>query len=111
MDVSPHRQLQVSTSIYSWHVGSGIEYLVKWKGLGYDECTWESLRDLLPKFKPEVDKFESQQPIANELIERQKSHSQVNQAAMGPATVSRGPCSMAFTLMHTSWQESDQNTQ
>lgn len=69
------------TVIQSWHVGSGMQYLVKWKGLGYDECTWESLHDLLPKFNPEVARFESQQPIANELIERQKSHSQVHKVA------------------------------
>ena len=63
----------------SWHVGPGMQYLVKWRGLGYDECTWEAPSDLLPKFKPEIAKFKSQQPIANELVEKQKSRSQVHE--------------------------------
>lgn len=84
--------------IQSWHVGSGMQYLVKWKGLGYDECTWESLHDLMPKFKPEVARFESQQPIANELIERQKSHYQVYKVAAGAATMPRCQCSVVVAL-------------
>lgn len=63
--------------MHSAYAGSGTQYLVKWKGLGYDDCTWESSHDLLPRFKPEIAKFQSQHPIANELLERQKSHSQV----------------------------------
>ena len=55
-----------------------MQYLVKWRGLGYDECTWEALPVLLPKFKPEIAKFNSQRPIANELVEKQKSRSQVH---------------------------------
>ena len=67
-----------------------MQYLVKWRGLGYDECTWESLGDLLPQFKPELSRFESQQPIANELIERQKSRTQVYEVALagGPEALS-----------------------
>lgn len=58
-----------------------MQYLVKWRGLGYDECTWEALSDLLPKFKSEIAKFKNQQPIALELIEQQKLRSQVHEAA------------------------------
>lgn len=65
---------------HSWHAGSGMQYLVKWRGLGYDECTWEALSDLLPKFKSEIAKYKSQQPIALELVEQQKFRPQVHAA-------------------------------
>ena len=58
-----------------------MQCLVKWRGLGYEECTWEALSDLLPKFNEQIARFKSQQPIANELVEKQKSRAQVHQAA------------------------------
>ena len=54
-----------------------VQYLVKWKGLGYDESTWESPADLLPKFTAELARFQDQHPIANELDHRKRSHAQV----------------------------------
>ena len=60
-----------------------MQYLVKWRGLGYDECTWEAPSDLLPKFNEQIAKFKSQQPIASELDEKQKSRAQVHQAVKG----------------------------
>lgn len=87
------------TLMCSWHLGSGVQYLVKWRGLGYDECTWESPHDLVPKFKPEVAKYESQHPIANELIERHKSRFQVHDVAWGAVTSSfRHQCSIGLAL-------------
>ncbi len=42
----------------------GKEYLVKWKGLGYEHCTWESISDLELKFGQELAAFrDRQQPI------------------------------------------------
>lgn len=55
-----------------------MQYLVKWRGLGYDECSWEAQSDLLPKFNSEIATFKEQRPIANELVERQKSRAQVH---------------------------------
>ena len=60
----------------------GKQYLVKWKGLGYEDCSWESSADLLPKFHTEIQRFQDQHPIADELAERRKSHSQVRQAVL-----------------------------
>jgi hypothetical protein len=54
-----------------------VQYLVKWKGLGYDESTWESPADLLPKFTAELARFQDQHPIANELDHRKRSRAQV----------------------------------
>jgi len=59
-----------------------VQYLVKWKGLGYDECTWESPADLLPKFEAELARFHELHPIANELAQRKKSHPQVSYNSM-----------------------------
>lgn len=58
------------------HAGK-VQYLVKWKGLGYDESTWETPADLLPKFTAELARFQDQHPVANELDHRKKSHAQV----------------------------------
>lgn len=38
--------------------GDIIEYLVKWKELGYDESTWEVEEDVVP-FQAEVEKFKA----------------------------------------------------
>ena len=57
--------------------GLGVLYYVKWKGLGYDECSWEAPADLLPKFSAEIARYHNQHPIANELAQRKTSHSQV----------------------------------
>ena len=57
--------------------GLGVQFFVKWKGLGYEECTWEASADLQPKFDAEIARFHSQHPIANELAQRKASHSQV----------------------------------
>ncbi len=54
-----------------------VQYLVKWKGLGYDESTWESPADLLPKFTAELARFQDQHPVTNELDHRKRSHAQV----------------------------------
>ena len=79
-DCQNRQQPLKSSDIHSWRVCSGMQCLVKWRGLGYDECTWEAQSDLLPKFKSEIVKYKSQRPIALELIEQQKSHSQVHEA-------------------------------
>ncbi|KAL0051035.1 hypothetical protein WJX82_000961 [Trebouxia sp. C0006] len=55
-----------------------VQYLVKWKGLGYDESTWETPADLLPKFTAELARFQDQHPIANELDHRKRSHAQAS---------------------------------
>ena len=74
-----------------------MHYLVKWKGLGYEDCTWEAAADLLPKFQAEIQRFKEQHPIANELAQRKRSHSQV--------LLLHGPCSLtygfAFCVMHS----------
>jgi len=35
----------------------GTEYYVKWKGLTYDECTWEEEGDVSPDFQDKIDQF------------------------------------------------------
>ncbi|KAK9828698.1 hypothetical protein WJX72_001585 [[Myrmecia] bisecta] len=66
--------------------GSGMQYLVKWKDLGYDECTWEDEADLRA-FRAEIDRFKSrQEPIATQLADRRASHAQA-----GPSTTSGPP--------------------
>ncbi|KAL0033469.1 hypothetical protein WJX77_010766 [Trebouxia sp. C0004] len=55
-----------------------VQYLVKWKGLGYDESTWETPADILPKFTAELARFQDQHPIANELDHRKRSHAQAS---------------------------------
>lgn len=57
--------------------GQSAHYLVKWKGLGYDEATWESEDDLLPKFAAELTRFQAVHPIIDEHADRKRSHFQV----------------------------------
>lgn len=33
------------------------EYFVKWKGLSYDECTWEEASEIAPMFQDKIDQF------------------------------------------------------
>lgn len=33
------------------------EYFVKWKGLSYDECTWEQASEISPLFQDKIDQF------------------------------------------------------
>ena len=68
----------------TWHLvicmsaaGHSTQYLVKWKGLGYDEATWESEDDLLPKFAAELTRFQAVHPIIDEHADRKRSHFQV----------------------------------
>ena len=67
--------------------GQSTQYLVKWKGLGYDECTWESDNDLLPKFAAELARFQAVRPIADEhaarksTVKRNLKNSQVRSLA------------------------------
>lgn len=35
----------------------GTEYFVKWKGLAYDECTWEAELDISPEFQDKIDQY------------------------------------------------------
>ncbi|PTB46818.1 uncharacterized protein TrAFT101_003740 [Trichoderma asperellum] len=35
----------------------GDEYYVKWKGLTYEECTWESASEISPLFQDKIDQF------------------------------------------------------
>lgn len=42
----------------------GADHLVKWKELGYDECTWESEADL-KGFEEEVERFRTRAAIAS----------------------------------------------
>ena len=46
-------------------VAGGLEYLVKWVDLGYDECTWEEHEDLKP-FTPKFEQYERQQALEEE---------------------------------------------
>ncbi|MBE3049972.1 DEAD/DEAH box helicase family protein, partial [Candidatus Bathyarchaeota archaeon] len=36
---------------------NGTEYYVKWKGLAYDECTWELASEISPEFQDKIDQF------------------------------------------------------
>lgn len=36
---------------------NGSEYYVKWKGLTYDECTWELASDISPMFQDNIDQY------------------------------------------------------
>lgn len=36
---------------------NGTEYYVKWKGLAYDECTWELASEISPMFQDKIDQF------------------------------------------------------
>lgn len=43
----------------------GKEFLVKWRGLQYDSCTWESAADLAKwGAEAEVARFQSLEPIS-----------------------------------------------
>jgi chromodomain-helicase-DNA-binding protein 4 len=44
--------------VFGRNHGVAIEYLVKWKDLGYDEVTWEVEDDVAP-FQTEITKFKS----------------------------------------------------
>ena len=35
----------------------GTEYYIKWKGLTYDECTWEAASAISPEFQDKIDQF------------------------------------------------------
>ena len=65
-----------------------MHLLVKWKGLGYEDCTWEAAADLLPKFQAEIQRFKEQHPIASELAQKKRSHSQVG--LIGPCSLAHG---------------------
>lgn len=39
-------------------LGSDTEVLVKWKGLSYDQCTWEFQDELVPKVKDAQEKID-----------------------------------------------------
>lgn len=54
-----------------------MHFLVKWKGLGYDDVTWESEQDLMPKFAAEIARFEGLHPIIAEHADWKKQKAQV----------------------------------
>jgi tRNA nucleotidyltransferase/poly(A) polymerase len=53
------------------------EYLVKWKSLGYDACTWETRQDLETKAKSFKEKLKFYKKI-NSLIAQSKAKKKVN---------------------------------
>lgn len=36
---------------------NGTEYYIKWKGLAYDECTWEPVSEISPRFQDKIDQY------------------------------------------------------
>ena len=73
--------------IFLGAAGHATQYLVKWKGLGCDEATWESEDDLLPKFAAELTRFQAVHPIIDEHADRKRSHFQVLIAAFGASVL------------------------
>ena len=41
-----------------------LQYLVKWQGLNYDHCTWETLDDIRPIAKEQIDAFRQREAEA-----------------------------------------------
>ena len=55
--------------------GKQVEYLVKFDGLGYDECYWEWAEDIA-QFQDAVKEYNQQLTILEEAQERLDSHQQ-----------------------------------
>ncbi|GAX74493.1 hypothetical protein CEUSTIGMA_g1942.t1 [Chlamydomonas eustigma] len=78
-----------------------LEYLVKWKELGYDACTWESYDDLRENWGSEISAFKARQKsIKHSVAElRQLSQEQALSAKMPPSTAGSAICNSSDSIV------------
>eukprot|EP00854_Cymbomonas_tetramitiformis_P018194 gene18194-21673_t len=74
------------------------QYLVKWKELSHEECTWEPVADLVG-FEAEIQRFHSIRPIAEELGKEKGTGRGKARSREGRAKAKAGKTVKTFTKL------------
>ena len=84
---------KVERVIGSWDADNGTEYYVKWRGLTYESCTWESSELVSGIAQPEIDRYldrTSQLPSSDRHESNPNTRSRFNRIKEQPSYIKNG---------------------